>query len=157
MQRRSFLGLATLGAASTTARLSFGASGTDETQRLAEALERASAVGKPLLVVVVPEDRAEAGRGGRLLGGFLGHAPDADLALLALCELTCIPRRDLEKKVGPIEDGTFAAILETGPSRPVPGSSAAWWGWIWRMPPATFRSSCTTGTSTLRPGAPTST
>jgi len=128
MQRRSFLGLATLGAASTTARLSFGApsrgeTGQDETsldgtKRLEAALDRASAVGKPLLVVVVPEDQDDAGRGGRLLGGFLSHAPDADLALLSLCELTCIPRRDLEKKLGSIETETFAVLLATGPSHP---------------------------------------
>jgi hypothetical protein len=118
MQRRSFLGLATLTAASTTARLSFATSLADGAKRLAAALERAAVVGKPLLVVVIPEEQADAGRGGRLLGGFLSHAPDADLALLTLCELTCIPRRDLEQKVGSIEDGTFAVLLPTGPPRP---------------------------------------
>lgn len=120
MQRRSFLGLATLAAAGATARLSFATSRSDGTERLALAFERATAVGKPLLVVVIPEKQVESGRGGRLLGGFLSHAPAADLALLALCELTCIPRKDLEQKVGPIEDGTFAALLPTGPPRPVP-------------------------------------
>ncbi len=121
MERRSFLGLATLGAASATTRLTFGVSGTDGIQRLEAALERAYALGKPLLVVVVPEERAEAERGGRLLGCFLSRAPDADLALLALCELTCIPQRDLEKKVGSLEDDTFAVILTTGPPPPVRG------------------------------------
>lgn len=61
------------------------------------AYRRAQRAGKPLLVLVIPEDSAWLR--GRAWGELLNHGRDEDLALFALCEVICARRSDLRELV----------------------------------------------------------
>lgn len=87
-----------------------------EPETIARALERATAIGKPLMVIVVPADDLRLERG-RLWGDLFAFAPEAAMADFALCEWTCASaadlgraRRDLE---GKIARETIAVLIET--------------------------------------------
>jgi hypothetical protein len=71
-----------------------------------EALERARASGRPLLLIVVPEqeeDEHEPLRRSRMLfwGRLLHNATRAGVQDLALCELAAAPRSDLARTLAP--------------------------------------------------------
>ena len=53
------------------------------------AIVRALALGKPLLVLVVPDDAVRADARGRAWGEYLAHLTDAQAIDLALCEVVC--------------------------------------------------------------------
>jgi len=107
MDRRTFLKIGTLGTAGLAvppwiARAFFrGAEAPPGRSRhLAEALARAAAIGKPLLVLVVPADPVESHRRGRLFGGLLNTAGEETLAELSLCEVVCATAAQIRPVVG---------------------------------------------------------
>ena len=87
-----------------------------EPETLAKAIERAAAIGKPLLVIVVPAEELRLERG-RLWGDLLAYAPDAAMADFALCEWTCASAADLVRAHGDLDDRmkreTVAVLIET--------------------------------------------
>jgi hypothetical protein len=101
---------------------------------VAPALARARALGKPLLVLVVPEERGQAWWDrAKAFGELLQHASREALLDLALCEVLCATRSDLARHVpaaagladAPLAlvdvDGTLTAArddLPPGPERP---------------------------------------
>ena len=91
--------------------------GAGGSETLASALERAAAIGKPLLVIVVPAEELRLERG-RLWGDLLAYAPEAAMADFALCEWTCASAADLVRAHGDLEDRmtheTVAVLIETG-------------------------------------------
>jgi len=96
MNRRKFLQgtLATLALPAFIGR-AFADPACDAKSRLARAFRRAAKSGKPLLVLVIPTDRGEVWARGRLLGSYLNHADDKQLAPIALAEVACATMKEL--------------------------------------------------------------
>jgi hypothetical protein len=67
---------------------------------LREAATRARAEGKRLLVLVIPEDAGLRYERGQLLGEYLNHGSDADLAPLASAVVICARVADLNAELG---------------------------------------------------------
>jgi hypothetical protein len=65
--------------------------------RYREALERARKAGRPLLVLIIPDDDGEKWERGRAFGEWLNHGTDAQLAPLALVEVACLRLDELER------------------------------------------------------------
>ncbi|MFN0009595.1 MAG: hypothetical protein ACKVXR_16990 [Planctomycetota bacterium] len=87
-----------------------------EPETVARALERATAIGKPLMVIVVPAEDLRLERG-RLWGDLFAFAPEAAMADFALCEWTCASAADLVRAVpaleGKLARETLAVLIET--------------------------------------------
>jgi hypothetical protein len=66
---------------------------------LGAAFRRAHAAGHRLLVLIMPADPGERFSRGELLGAFLNHGTDEELAPLSLCELACATLQDLRTLV----------------------------------------------------------
>jgi hypothetical protein len=62
---------------------------------LASAYRRAQSLGKPLLVLIIPQDNADRYHRGRAFGELINHGGDAALATLALCEVVCAPMSEV--------------------------------------------------------------
>jgi hypothetical protein len=88
---------------------------------VSRALERAKAIGKPLFVVVVPEESLRTERG-RLWGDLFAFAPDAALADFALCEWTCASATELVRALPETKEKLarelVAVLVETDASAP---------------------------------------
>lgn len=88
---------------------------------LERALERATAIGKPLMAIVVPEESLRLQRG-RLWGDLFAFAPEEAMADFALCEWACAPVADLEgalpKSKAKFSPETTAVLFETDGSSP---------------------------------------
>lgn len=67
---------------------------------IATAQAEARATGKPLLVLVVPEEPAAARTRGELLGAVLERADEEFLIDLACCEVACAPVSELHRLTG---------------------------------------------------------
>ena len=132
MDRRNVLaaggaGLAILAAPAWIQR-AFAGQGADtsdpaqapEPETLARALERATAIGKPLMVIVVPAEELRLERG-RLWGDLFAFAPEAAMADFALCEWTCASATDLARARPDSQPSlmrdTAAVLIETGDAR----------------------------------------
>lgn len=87
-----------------------------EPETIARALARAAAIGKPLMVIVVPAEELRLERG-RLWGDLFAFAPEAAMADFALCEWTCASAADLGRArrelEGKIPRETAAVLIET--------------------------------------------
>lgn len=66
---------------------------------LAAAFKAARDVGKPLLVLVIPENDMEKWTRGRAFGELLNHGSDVQLAPLSRVEVACATMADLKKLV----------------------------------------------------------
>jgi hypothetical protein len=83
------------------------------------ALRRAESAGKPLLVLVVPDDTRDLGERGLAFGELINHGGDSRLALLALCEVMCAHMGDLRHEIPEIGAGDpLMVLVETDGSRP---------------------------------------
>jgi len=69
-------------------------------QQLAEALATAKAHGKPLLVLVIPEESAAARSAGQWLGGWLEHGDEPTFATLGLCKVACARLAEVNEVIG---------------------------------------------------------
>lgn len=65
---------------------------TDSLATLSTAYRAAERAGKPLVILVIPEDPMARWERGTLFGEYLTHAADDELAPLALAEVTCARR-----------------------------------------------------------------
>lgn len=101
MDRRRFLFITGASMTLPWSRLLRAAEDTPAaTASVAHALERARSVGKPLLVLVIPE-ADEMWERQQVFGAWLNHGGDAALADLALCEVVCARLADLPTEVAP--------------------------------------------------------
>jgi hypothetical protein len=115
MKRRTFLGAAALAAfAPSWIRRAFGdASFGGERKppvpphRYREALERARKAGRPLLVLVIPDEDSDKWDRGRAFGEWINHGTDAQLAPLALVEVACLGLGE----VGRVYDGPSDPLM----------------------------------------------
>jgi hypothetical protein len=96
------------------------------TRDIKSAVERARRIGKPLLVLLVPEDPMQTSLRGQMWGHYLAHLSDDQALDLVLCEVTCARAADIEnvvkgRRLEGVDDTTWAVLLETDaePARPV--------------------------------------
>ena len=76
------------------------AQSTEASQReLGQALGRARAAQRPLLVMVIPANTEEAWVRGSALGAFLNHGPEDALAALGTAELVCMRVAELARVI----------------------------------------------------------
>jgi hypothetical protein len=81
-------------------------------QQLATAWKRAQQLGKPLLVVLVPESAAAQQRSVQdLFGGLLNHGTREQLTLLGLTELACATRAEVVRVTGAHWEGEPLCVL----------------------------------------------
>jgi hypothetical protein len=92
MQRRNFLQAGALAATFPAWRAGLARAGGTTANAVAEHVRAARAIGKPLLVLLVPE--AQEGERMQLWSGLLALADDATLAELALCAVVCARTED---------------------------------------------------------------
>jgi hypothetical protein len=78
---------------------------------LSGAWSRAQAAGKPLLVIVIPNEGGERYRRGHALGELLNHGTPDQVAPLALVEVACASMADLKKLVPSAGEGEPLMVL----------------------------------------------
>jgi hypothetical protein len=81
-----------------------------------EALSRARDLGRPLLVIVVPDDLSSRNDRGDLWGAYLNHVDDEALVDLALCEVWCARPSEIRDELAPrlvVDPETVAVLVET--------------------------------------------
>jgi hypothetical protein len=81
-------------------------------------LARAASLGKPLLILVVPEAQDEKEYRGQLYGYLASEAEDKDIALLSLCEIVCASPETLAKIAPEVTGDDWLVLLETDGSKP---------------------------------------
>jgi len=88
----------------------------DRRAQLRGARRAAEAHGKPLLVLLVPEQASERWTRGSILGTFLNHAGDDALCDVALCELVCATAAEVREVLGKvaIEGEPLMLLVEPG-------------------------------------------
>ena len=123
VDRRGFLTLWGVGVAGVAlpAWMAFELRTPGAKERLAAARARAKAAGRPLLVILFPEDEAERWTVGEAWGQLLHYGSDEVMSDLALCELACARLSDL-RGLRPKLEGlpawdSLALLLEPGASR----------------------------------------
>lgn len=131
MGRRALLGWTAAGLAGATApgwiAAAFagdgdGSFGLPGESPLQAALRAARASGKPVLVIVIPEDEGERHRRGGVWGELLNHGSEEGLARLALCEVVCASNaevRAMKAIAGVPSIEPFALLIEKMRARPV--------------------------------------
>ncbi|MCB9690069.1 MAG: hypothetical protein H6735_33820 [Alphaproteobacteria bacterium] len=94
---------------------------------LMSAYRAAQKGGRPLLVLVIPDDDGQRYAHGRLLGAFLNHADDAHLATLALATVVCATPTELAELVPgtAVAADSWALVVETDA---VPATTAVFGG-----------------------------
>lgn len=131
--RRSFLASGSLAVAALITppwiARRFGASEQEhetpraKADRLDEAMERARQVGKPLMVILVPEKALRSERG-FLWGDLFAFASDEAMADFALCEWTCIESAELATRFESLRTratrNVVAVLIETNVERAQP-------------------------------------
>lgn len=90
---------------------------------LSEAYRAAQRAGRPLLVLVIPEDNGARWERGSALGAFLNHGTDDAMTALGLCELTCATMAVVRQLVPQAPTGEPLMLL-VDPSR-VPATVSA--------------------------------
>ena len=120
MNRRQLLAGAFALGALTASPLAFGGvSPKRRRAKLTEAWERASRVGRPLLVIIVPDDDHKWDRGQRF-GIWLNNAPDEDLAPLAGLEPAAATLEELDRLVPGVKDASTAWMVLVRVDQPTP-------------------------------------
>lgn len=113
LQRRGFLqGALALAALSVTVQEAFAAAPTiDRRALLKQAWREAESSGRPMLVLLVPE-QSERFRGG-VLGAWLNHGDDTLMALLGGFVIVCVTEAELEERFGdsPVQEDTWMVAL----------------------------------------------
>ena len=113
LQRRGFLrGALALAALSLTVQEAFaGAPTIDRRALLKQAWREAKSSGRPMLVLLVPE-QPEHFRGW-VLGAWLNHGDDALMALLGGFVIVCVTEAELEERFGesPVQEDTWMVAL----------------------------------------------
>jgi hypothetical protein len=108
MKRRHFLFSASTGAAGAAVAWpalvtqAFAQERVPEDGTLAgisDAFRAAQRAGRPLLVLVIPDDNGARWERGSVLGAFLNHAEDDAMAAVGLCEVMAAPMRELRQLV----------------------------------------------------------
>lgn len=78
----------------------------------ADGERRARSSGKPLLVLIAPDDPGESYRRGRLFASMIDDISDEERAPLALVEVVCAPLADLRGRG--VGERTVAAVIDGG-------------------------------------------
>jgi hypothetical protein len=78
---------------------------------LSDGYRRAQKAGKPLLVIVIPDDRAHKWQRGEYFGSFLNHGTAEQLFPLSLCEVICASMSDLRHLVPTVGLGEPLLVL----------------------------------------------
>lgn len=122
MQRRAFL--AALGASAAglawprLIRRAFADASLDApgavhpSPSLAAARARAQAANKPLLIIVIPADDTQKYRRGDLWGEYLNHGTRAQLAPLALAEVSCATMKQVHAFAPGVAGEPLAVLLD---------------------------------------------
>ncbi len=87
-----------------------------------EALARAKALGRPLLVFVVPADLNMRHERGDLLGVYINRADVEPMADLALCEIWCAQPAEIRSRIArdlAADDASLAVLVEADGKPPV--------------------------------------
>lgn len=128
LERRRFLSLSLAGVAGAAAlpgwlASAFGGQGQggdaapDAATRLGRAFDEARRRGRPLLVLLVPEDGIQRAHAGMAWGQLLTHGSDELLADLALCDIVCADaaglRAALRGRATLPDDPGQAVLVET--------------------------------------------
>jgi hypothetical protein len=134
MRRRAFLGgvAAAIVGAPLWLRRAFADASVESLGgrmgKLSAAFERAESLGKPLLVLMVPDSDEEMYLQGTRLGELLNHGSDAQLAPIALAEVVCARRGEVPG--APARPNTLAFLVESGQpvlaiatDKPLPGAA----------------------------------
>jgi hypothetical protein len=120
MNRRKFLGSAATAAVIATwpgwLRRAFAAGSALEQEAagltmLSEGYRRAQRAGKPLLVLVIPEDGSQKYDRGTAFGEYLNHGSAEQLAPLGLCEVACAEMTRLRQLVPAVGEGEPLMVL----------------------------------------------
>jgi hypothetical protein len=127
MRRRTFLGAAAAaaGAAMWPGWLSraFGdtsAGGlSGDTGDFGHRARDAQRSGKPLFVIVIPEDDATKWQRGRVFGELINHGTAEQIAPLALCEVVCAKVSDVRKLAPAATGEPLAFLIENGAARAI--------------------------------------
>lgn len=90
---------------------------------VSEAYRAAQRAGRPLLVLVIPDENGARWERGSALGAFLNHGPDDAMTAVGLCELTCAPMSALRQLVPQAPAGEPLMVLVD--PRSVPASVQA--------------------------------
>lgn len=78
---------------------------------VSEGFRRAARAGKPLLVLVIPQDDSAQWTRGRAFGAWLNHGSAEQLAPLSLCEVACARMNDLRRLVPSVGFGEPLMVL----------------------------------------------
>ena len=121
MRRRCFLGALAFGPlwlrrAFADASLGQPVTPSAGPDRYREALSRARAAGRPLLVLVIPDDDGEKRSRGQAFGEWILHGDDVYVASLAQVEVVCLRRAEVD--VEPYGPGDPLMVLVRGPGAP---------------------------------------
>ncbi len=83
----------------------------DRERALADTIERARGRGKPVLVLVVPEDERASWDRARSFGAILNNGPDELFLGLSLCEVACAQMDEVQRVVGKRPEGEPFMLL----------------------------------------------
>ncbi len=78
---------------------------------VSDGFRRAARAGKPLLVLIIPQDDSAKWTRGRSFGAWLNHGTAEQLAPLALCEVACARMDDLRRLVPTVGLGDPLMVL----------------------------------------------
>jgi len=85
----------------------------EEVVDLFDAYRRAKLSGRPLLVLIIPENNDQRWDRGRLLGALINHGGDDVLAALATVSLACASTATLAKLGPKVTDSVWMALVST--------------------------------------------
>ena len=114
MKRRDFLGLGLgLAALPSLIREGFAASAARiEILEISRVWRQAGEAGRPLLVLVIPEDEGERWGRGSALGAWLNNASEESLARLGLCEVVCAQIKDLSSLLPDVPEDAVLVLAD---------------------------------------------
>ncbi len=86
----------------------------DPEDPVSTAIARARAMGKPLLVLIVPEEEKEQRERGTVIGSLLSEGDADSLIALSLCEVLCASMEELDRVVPDVDPEALMVLVETG-------------------------------------------
>lgn len=78
---------------------------------LSDGYRRAQKAGKPLLVIIIPDDRSKRWQRGEYFGSYINHGTSEQIFALSLCEVICSGMSELRQMVPTVGLGEPLAIL----------------------------------------------
>lgn len=78
---------------------------------LSDGYRRAQKAGKPLLVIIIPDDRSKRWQRGEYFGSYINHGTSEQIFALSLCEVICSGMSELRQMVPTVGLGEPLAVL----------------------------------------------